>query len=67
MGQNAVGQSGFTIYASVIFSEQMSEIAWICACRYKFMKIKSLSKMHWEGLVENRCGHSYRTLKLAVS
>ena len=45
------------IFISAISPERIDEIAWYFACWYKFMKIKSLLKLFWVGMV----------LKLAVS
>ena len=42
--------------------------AWFSACWYKFMEIKSWSKIVRVGVLKNECDHSgQRTIELAVS
>ena len=52
----------------LFLSEQSDETASFFACRYKFTKIESCSKIYWVNMVKK--GHSqsgHRTLKLTVS
>ena len=66
MGQNALDQSGCSIFKLTISLEQNDEKAWFFA--YWFIEIKSWMKSIGVGMVKNWCGHyGLRTLKLALS
>ena len=58
MGQNALGQSDYTIFKSTISLEQNDEKAWFFACWYKFMDNRSWLKKIEVGIVKNWCGYS---------
>ena len=67
LSQNAVSQSDYRILKSTISLEQNDEKAWLFACWYRFMEIRSWLKNIGVGLVKNGCGHSIlKTPKLAV-
>ena len=63
-----VVQSDLRIFKSTLSLEQNDEKAWIFACWYRFMEIKSWSKSIGVGMVKNGCDHSgIKTLKLDAS
>ena len=66
-GQNALGQSDYRIFKSIISLEQSDEEAWFFACWHRFMEDKSWLKNVGVGMVKSGSGHSVlRTLKLAL-
>ena len=68
IGQNALNQSGCSIFKLTISLEQNDEKAWFFACWCRFIEIKSQLKNIGMGMVKNGCGYyGLRTLKLAVS
>ena len=68
IGQNALGQSYCRSFKLTIPAEHKDEKAWLFACWYRLMDIKSWLENIGVGMVKNGCGHSgLKALKLAVS
>ena len=55
--QNTLSQADYRVFKSSIVPEQIDETASFFACGYKFIKIKSWSKIYWLVMVKNGCGH----------
>ena len=67
MGQNALGQSDCRIFKLIIFPEHKDEKAWLFACWYRLMDIKSWLENIGVSMVKNGCGHSgLKTLYLKI-
>ena len=60
--------SGLQYGLRTVTQEWADGISWFFACRYRFINIKSWSKMYWMSMIKNRCGQSgHRTLSLKLT
>ena len=68
MVKNGCSQSCGRTLKLTVFEEWTDEINLFFECWYKFIQIKSWSKIYWVGMVKNEYGQSgHGTLKLTVS